>query len=258
MAHTLKSSASGAYRLALIYFTAPQWPTSTSCSQRCAVYSINICACVRETHHAHEASDVNPTSELSFEYGPPGTPETVKLTLEADNSSDGPAKVFEAQHLCAVLVNEDVVRSLAPAYELMFMVIAPSGNSSEKYAAQTPASTVGAQPVATQVAVDIADLLLGQTQVKHDWPSEQHAMPAVLAAAFDRFSVTVTTRKHKPEDSELPVSELQLTPFLPPGLNEQLSPIVLHVHRAVSLPDLPATTTQLDTGCYRCCLYLLL
>ena len=188
---------------------------------------------------------------MTFEYGPPGTPESVKLALEADSSSDGAARVLQAQHSCALVVKEELVRSLAPAYDLMCTVTTPGTSNSD--ASQSAAADGGSQPVATQLAIDCAELLLGQTTVKHEWPSAQHNMPEALTAHLSQLSVTVTTRIHSPEDNESPVGDLEETPFLPPGLSQQLSPIVLHLHRAVSLPDQPATATQLDTDCYRCC-----
>jgi hypothetical protein len=104
--------------------------------------------------------------------------------------------------------------------------------------------------------VDISGLLLGRTQVNHVWPSEQHNMPAALKESFHQLSVTVTIRKQMPDDVKVATSELELMPFLPPGLREQLSPVVLHFHRAISVPDMPATPAQLDTECYRCCCQL--
>lgn len=201
---------------------------------------------------------MSPNCGLSFEYGPPGTPESVELTLEADSSSDGADSVLQAHHFCTLVIKEDIVRSLAPAYELMCTVTTPGTSSSETTtdASQSAAPAGGSQPVTTQIPIDIAELLLGQTKVQHEWPSEQHTMPKALAAVLSQFTLTVTTRVHRPEDSDSPVGELEVTPFLPPGLCEQLSPLVMHLYRAVSLPDKPATTAQLDTDCYRCCFLL--
>lgn len=221
----------------------------------CVVYSVDISACVRDDGSG-ETSDGNTDSELLFEFAPPGTPpETLILALAATNS-DVPDRVLQAHHLSTLVVKEDVVRSLAPAFVLMFTVTTPANSSTAEDTAQSSASAVGTSPVATQVAVDISSLLLGQTQVKHAWPSDQHVLPAALAATFEQLSITVTTRTHRPEDSEqVPPSELEETPLLPPGLSKKLSPIVLHFHRAISIPDQPATTTQLDADCYRCCFF---
>jgi hypothetical protein len=203
------------------------------------------------------ASTTPPQGHLSFAYGPPGTPETVHIQPQSGDDST----YITLKHSCTLLINEELVRGLAPTFELTFTATAQSeaisNASAQSQRLQSPSHTVAVEPVepaplVVPLPVNLSTLLLGETQIAHEWPSEGLPLPNALTPFATTICITVAT--YSPPPSEAPEAPLQRATFLPPGLAEKLSPVIFNFERAVNLPDKPASVEQLDSGCYRCCL----
>lgn len=182
---------------------------------------------------------------VQVEYVPLGQSEMVRQV--ADAGTEGLHR--QVSHVAYAVITEELVRSHAPAFQLPLQVrLLQPGTQGE--AGPPHLASAG-------LLLDLASLLLGETECSQQWStsSEHLPVPPELAQHISSACVTAHCCEYiQPESVDDPLEAQHPHPFLPPVLLTNLAPIVLQCPRAWDLPDMPATPENLESGCYRCCL----
>jgi hypothetical protein len=161
-----------------------------------------------------------------------------------------------------LVVAEDTVRSMVAVGCLVTVTVATarcalnadfSGLSGEEERLAT-----------TDITMDIANMLVGDTSAVLRLGGAVRQVPEALSVIFSSIEISLECVAHEPPAMpggtsalvatarEGPANPAAPVPFLPPGLQTGLLPIVLRLQEARDLPNHPATRWHLDTCCHPC------